>query len=130
MNGGEPTYTLLVIDDQLTVRKPLGLILAKFGITVVDCESGKEGLALFDQQFFDGALVDLHMPGLNGIEVCIELRTRALKQGRDFPVWLMTGAVTTEARRLATAAEILAVYSKPFDFPQLAHDLRQQFGKK
>jgi CheY-like chemotaxis protein len=116
--------TLLVIDDQQPVLAVLQHSLTAQGFTVVVAETGAAGLALFDRLVVDAALVDFLMPGLDGVEVCRELRARAQQAGRDLPVWLITGACTPELRRLAAAAGVVSVLTKPFNFAELARELK------
>lgn len=118
--------TLLVIDDQQGVLDTLVHLLPTYGFAVVGAKSGEAGLALCETRPIDGALVDIHMPGLNGIHVCRELRERAQRQGRDLPVWMMTGSCTSEIRRLAAEAGALTVFDKPFEFPELVRELKSR----
>lgn len=120
--------TLLVIDDQQGVLDTLVNLLPTYGLAAVGAKSGAAGLALGETQSIDGALVDIHMPGLNGIHVCLELRERAQRQGRDLPVWLMTGSCTTEIRRLAAEAGAVTVFEKPFDLAELARELKSRLA--
>ncbi len=120
--------TLLVVDDQQGVLDTLVNLLPTYGFAVVRAKSGAAGLALGDTQSIDGALVDIHMPGLNGMHVCRELRGRAQRQGGDLPVWLMTGSCTSEIRRLAAEAGAVAVFEKPFDLAELARELKSRLA--
>jgi CheY-like chemotaxis protein len=120
--------TLLVIDDQESVLDTLRHVLTAQGFTVAVAENGAAGLALFDRLVIDGALVDIRMPGLNGVEVCRELRARAQQAGHDLPVWLITGSCTAELRRLAAAAGAVTVLTKPFNLAELGRELNTRLG--
>ena len=120
--------TLLVIDDQQPVLDTLYHILTAQGFTVMVAENGAAGLALFDRLVVDAALVDFLMPGLDGVEVCRELRARAQQAGHDLPVWVITGACTPELRREAAAAGVVAVLTKPFNFAELGRELKTRLG--
>jgi DNA-binding response OmpR family regulator len=69
---------VLVIDDDLNLRKTLGLILATDGHEVELAENGLVGTRLQRANPFDLVLTDLHMPEKEGIETIMELR-------KDFP---------------------------------------------
>src|SRR5687768_10559045 len=84
---------LLVIDDDESVRETFDFFLGQLGYEVVLAEDGVRGVEAFDNSF-DGAIVDLIMPAMSGLEVCRILRTRTAEAGRDFPVWVVTSAPT------------------------------------
>jgi CheY-like chemotaxis protein len=116
--------TLLVVDDNPVVLTVLRHVGNYGGFTVLLAQCGKDALALFEAQAVDGALVDVHMPGMNGVEICRALRARAQQAGRDLPVWLMTGACTEEIRRHAAEVGVLAILTKPFDLEKLVQELK------
>ncbi|MEO7414794.1 MAG: response regulator, partial [Opitutaceae bacterium] len=62
--------TLLIIDDNESVRESLKHVFMRRGYNVVVAPGGEAGLALYAKGGVDAALVDINMPGLNGIEVC------------------------------------------------------------
>ncbi len=75
-----------------------------------------------------GALIDVHMPGMNGIELCRALRKHGTASGGPTPVWLMTGAATAEVQKQTAEAGALAVLGKPFDMTELVERLNEQLG--
>lgn len=122
------TLTLLVVDDQLSVRSTLGYLLTAHGYEVLLAGSGREALALAESRIFDAALVDLHMPNLDGATVCRTLCERAHAQGRALPVWLMTAAYTTSADAHARASGARALLKKPFDCDAWVLELENQLA--
>ena len=120
--------TLLVIDDNDSVRESLRFLFMRRGYTVLVAENGPQGIAVAAQHAIDGALVDVNMPGMNGIDVCRALRAHAAQQGRDLPVWMMTGARTPDLARLAQDAGALALLGKPFSFAELFERFDAHFG--
>jgi DNA-binding response OmpR family regulator len=119
--------TLLIIEDQRIILDAIRHVFAAQGFDVLTAERGAAGMELFDTRVVDGVLADIHMPGLNGIDVCRELRTRASQAGRELPVWLMTGACTVSLRKLAVAAGAIKVFEKPFDLVELGRELLSYF---
>ena len=119
--------TLLVIDDNPSVRDTLAIVLGARGYSVVSAESGEIGLALARQQIIDGALVDIRMVGIDGVAVCRELHAIAQANGRRIPVWLITGAYSTEIAALGKEAGAVAVLRKPFDLSTLCQELEAQW---
>lgn len=78
---------ILVVDDEHNIRLTLAALLSRAGYTVTTAASGEEALAMFDRQPFDLMLVDLQMPGINGIQVVEAIRRRSL----DTIVIVLTG---------------------------------------
>lgn len=68
---------LLIVDDHAIVREGLARVLtgACPGWTVVEAASGFQALALLRDQHFDAAVVDLSMPGMNGLDLIKRVRT-------------------------------------------------------
>jgi CheY-like chemotaxis protein len=111
--------TILVIDDQPRVCDVLSTMLEASGYPTVVAHDGKRGAALLENPNIIGALVDVDMPGPNGVEVCRELRRAAAAQKRPFFVWLMTGVMREEISSGARAAGALGVLAKPFTTKEL-----------
>lgn len=78
---------ILVVDDEQNIRLTLSALLSRAGHSVTTASSGEEALTLFDRQSFDLMLVDLQMPGLNGMQVVEAIRERGL----DTSVIVLTG---------------------------------------
>lgn len=122
------TRTLLVIDDNKSVRESLRFLLLRRGYTVHVAENGRDGIALAASGNIDGALVDVNMPGMNGVEVCRALREQAAARGQSIAVWMMTGARTQELGKQALEAGALALLGKPFDFGDLFRRFDETLG--
>lgn len=78
---------ILVVDDEQNIRLTLSALLSRAGHVVTVAASGEEAVALFERQHYDLMLVDLQMPGINGIQVVEALRQRNL----DTVVIVLTG---------------------------------------
>ncbi len=122
------TRTLLIIDDNKSVRDSLQLLFERRGYTVLSAANGFEALDLGARHAIDGAIIDVNMPGMSGLAVCRTLRTRASEAGWNLPVWMMTGARTPELERAARESGALAVLTKPFDYAELFTRFDEQLG--
>lgn len=120
--------TLLVVDDNKSVRDSLRLLLERRGYVVLVAANGPEALNFAQQQAIDGAIIDVNMPGMNGLVVCRTLRTRASEAGISLPVWMMTGALTPELDRASRESGALMVLTKPFDYAALFQLFDTQLG--
>lgn len=67
---------LLIVDDDDQLRQALARRFQRLGMTVTAAANGEEALAQAAKTRCDVALLDLHMPGMNGIEVLEKLRER------------------------------------------------------
>jgi CheY-like chemotaxis protein len=74
----KPMATILLIDDEESVRMVFQVALERAGYRVLTAESGKQGLRLLEQQEVDLIFVDIFMPEMDGLELIPLLRkTRA-----------------------------------------------------
>ena len=95
---------ILIVEDEAAIREFEAINLQRVGYTTVEAASGEEALQIFDNDTdgFDIALLDVMMPGMDGIRLCKELRNRtqtlgiimltAKAQEMDKISGLMTGA--------------------------------------
>jgi DNA-binding response OmpR family regulator len=67
---------LLIVDDESSIRLTLGALLKREGYDVSSAENGPEAVALLERQLFDLLLVDLKMPGMDGMQVVAAARER------------------------------------------------------
>lgn len=71
-----PAYRVLLIDDDQSVVQALGNFFRQSGYEVYQALNGKEGIALWDQTRPEVTVLDLHMPGMSGLEVLEVLKHR------------------------------------------------------
>lgn len=83
------TLNVLHTDDDPMNLRVVEEILAAFGHNAVKAASGSEALAHLGQQVFDVVLMDIHMPGMSGVEVVERLRASKGPE-RDVPVIALT----------------------------------------
>ncbi len=67
---------ILIVDDEASIRLTLGALLKRAGYEVTPAENGAEAVALLERQLFDLMLVDLKMPGMDGMQVVAAARKR------------------------------------------------------
>ncbi len=70
----DPSPTILLVDDEDSVRKVLAFPLERDGYTVVQAADGEEALRQFAEQPIDLVVLDIMLPRLDGLEVCKRLR--------------------------------------------------------
>ena len=70
----EPAPTILLVDDEDSVRKVLAFPLERDGFTVVQAADGEDALRQFGEHTIDLVVLDIMLPRLDGLEVCKRLR--------------------------------------------------------
>ncbi len=103
---------ILVIDDYPPILDILRILLPIEGHEVSTAADGPEGLRLAECTPFDLALIDVDMPGLDGISVCKSLMSNPAT--RNVRVLMMTGRPSGEVHARSRLAGALAVMAKPF----------------
>jgi len=89
---------ILVIDDEPGVRTALQAILQDEGFAVRTAESGEDGVALANSEPFDAVLLDVWLPGIDGLETLTRLRQTL----PDLEVVMISGHGTIETAVRAT----------------------------
>ena len=82
---GQGSARVLVVDDDAAIAALVVAVLAEANVEAVACNSGEEALALLARERFDLALLDIMMPGMDGLELCARIR-----QASDMPVVFLT----------------------------------------
>jgi len=102
--------TILVVDDEEIMREILETLLTREGYEVRLAASGQEGLDLARALPFDAAIVDIMMPGLNGIEALEELK----RIDEDLSVIIITAYGSIESAISAMKSGAFDYITKPF----------------
>ncbi|WP_022971563.1 ATP-binding protein, partial [Xanthomonas maliensis] len=104
---------LLVADDHGANRMVLQRLLEKAGHRVTCVNGGEQVLDAIAQEDFDGIIVDLHMPGMSGLDMLKQLRVMHASGMRYTPVVVLSADVTPEAIRSCEQAGARAFLAKP-----------------
>jgi CheY-like chemotaxis protein len=114
-----PQSTLiLVVDDEPIARRTISVALAKSNLRCIGIEDSKAALALLKENPFDLIFLDAEMPGLNGFELCGELRKLPTNKGT--PVIFVTSLTKFEVRAQSSLAGANDLIAKPFLMMELA----------
>jgi two-component system, cell cycle response regulator len=105
------TAKVLVIDDEAMCRSVIGEHLGRVGYKVVEAADGSQGLRLALEEKPDLIILDLCMPGLDGFNVCRQLR--AQEATRDLPVLLLTALSDRDSKFDGLAAGADDFLAKP-----------------
>jgi two-component system response regulator HydG len=121
-----PKASLLVVDDELIVRDSLDKWFREEGYDVTVAESAQEALGKMAAKRFDLALVDIKMPGTDGVE----LQRRIHEIDGDMLVIMMTGYASVETAVAALKNGAYDYVSKPFDPDDIAHTVHNALAHK
>jgi CheY-like chemotaxis protein len=103
---------VIFIEDDPMNRRVVGDMLNVAGATMTEAESGEIGLKLIDESDFDMALIDLRMPGMDGITAIQEIRARSDAKAK-LPIIVVTADTAIDLRERCLAAGADEVLFKP-----------------
>jgi two-component system, OmpR family, alkaline phosphatase synthesis response regulator PhoP len=101
--------TVLIIEDEAELVKILKIYLEKAGYTVFLAVRGDDGLTLWEQSKPDLLIIDLNLPGVDGLEV-----TRTIRKKSDVPIIMLTARVEEMDRLIGLELGADDYISKPF----------------
>jgi two-component system cell cycle response regulator DivK len=124
--GGSMKRILIVEDNEKNLKLVRDILQAK-GFETMDAVTAEEGLALVKAHNFDLVLMDIQLPGMNGIEALAHLR--ADPKTRDIPVVAVTASVTMQDQSQITRAGFDAFISKPISLKEFLETIKVFLGK-
>ena len=110
---------ILLAEDNRVNQKLATRLLEKRGHQVVLAINGEEALEALARRSFDLVLMDVHMPGMDGIEATIAIREKERSTGFHQPVIALTALVMKGDHERCTAAGMDGYLSKPIDIQKL-----------
>lgn len=111
--------TILVVDDDEALAEMVGIVLSQEGYESVFCTAGGQAVEAFEQHQPELVLLDLMLPGMNGIEVCTELR-----KVTEVPIIMLTAKSDTEDVVKGLEAGADDYIAKPFKPAELLARIR------
>lgn len=125
----DASLQLLVADDNPINRAVVEALLAPLGIEVTQVASGREAVEAWTAQSWDAVLMDIHMPGMDGMEATTHIRRLEAKAGRArTPIIALTASVMPHERQGYLAAGMDDCVAKPIDLANLLSSLQQCVG--
>jgi DNA-binding response OmpR family regulator len=110
---------VLCIDDDQRLFELLASFFAPNGVTLVHAADGEKGLAALERDVFDAVLLDVMMPGMDGLQVC-----RRIRQTRQVPVIMLTARGDEADRVVGLELGADDYVPKPFSPRELLARLR------
>jgi len=103
--------TVFIIDDDESVRRALRRLIRSVGLNVVTFATAEEFLQSPEQPAPDCLILDVHLPGLSGLE----LQKRLKEEGRGVPIVFITAYADDQVRELTLQGSAIAFLEKPFE---------------
>jgi DNA-binding NtrC family response regulator len=116
---------LLLVDDELEFREPMAVRLSKRSIGCVTAQSGEDALKTMATEPFDCAVVDVKMPGMDGLELLRRMR----REHPNIPVILLTGHASVELGVQGMELGAFDYLMKPVDLDELLDTIRRAAQK-
>lgn len=117
---------ILIVDDEENHRKTLAIGLRLEGFDVFDARDGERALELLEQHEADLAIIDLMMPGINGLDLARRVRMRHPEVRL-----VLTSAYHLSERQLERAGVgVIAFVPKPYSMDDLAGFLRAKLAAR
>lgn len=107
--------TILLVEDNLPLRRMLGMRLMQGGYTIAEAEDGAEALEIFGGMHVDAMILDVMMPRMDGLTLARELRAA----GYTLPILLITAKETLEDKRRGFGAGADDYMVKPLDIEEM-----------
>jgi DNA-binding NtrC family response regulator len=117
---------VLVVDDDEQLQKLLSEILSGEGFQVKCAGNGKQAIDLSNKEFFNVALIDIHLPDMEGTELLGKLR----KTEPEIIKIIITGNATLENSIDAANKGVDGYIVKPFDPAKLLKAIKQRLDKQ
>jgi DNA-binding response OmpR family regulator len=110
---------VLVVEDEQSVAETIAVLLNGDGFRVAVAATGTEGLAAFSARPPDLVLLDLMLPGINGLEVC-----RAIRRTSAVPIIIVTARAGEAEKVVGLEAGADDYLTKPFSIAELRARIR------
>ena len=118
---------ILCVDDEPANLKLLENILVPRGYEVVSVASGEDALRKIKTQTIDLVLMDLMLPGMDGLQVSRKIKDN--KKARNIPIIMLTAHSGVESFIRSLSNEVFAYLHKPFETEELVRIVRAALGQ-
>ena len=102
---------ILVVDNAFGARESIRIILKKIGAFVITAEDAEDALVILKNNSFDLTTTDLRMPGMNGIDLCLEIKDR----GITTPIIIISGFNSNLTDNILYKTGTADYITKPFN---------------
>jgi len=119
---------ILIVDDSISVRHSVSVVLKRAGFVMTEAANGQEGLAMVDSNRDLGLVIcDINMPNMDGLEM-VE-RIKGKPENKTLPVLMLTAEGQMALVKRAKQAGAVGWIVKPFDPNQLVQTVSKLTGE-
>ncbi|AKP48849.1 MULTISPECIES: response regulator [Bacillus] len=112
---------ILIVDDQFGIRILLNEVLQKEGYETYQASNGAQALEIVDRYSPDLVLLDMKIPGMDGIEILKRMK----QKDPDIRVIIMTAYGELDMIQEAKELGVLTHFAKPFDIDDIRNAVKQ-----
>jgi two-component system response regulator AtoC len=116
--------SILIVDDEASMRKNISDLLSPLGYHILEAGNGDAGMMMFVQKKPDVIILDINLPGKNGLEVLKEIREISV----DTPVIIFTAFGTSERAIEAMKLGAFDYLEKPFELDEFILTVERAFA--
>ena len=121
--SNENKINLLMVDDEVKFLESISTRLALKNFDVTTAVSGKEAIESAEKGFFDVAVVDFQMPGMDGVQVLNALK----KRHKYLEIIMLTGHATVDSAVECTKLGAFKYLEKPYNFEKLVEVVKEAY---
>jgi len=123
MADKEKKIKLMLVDDEKDFLDSLARRLGKRDFDIITASEGKQAISLAKKEKFDVAILDMKMPGMDGMELLGILK----KKHKFLEILILTGFGGIDSAVEATKLGAFAYLEKPYDFEKLIETIKNAF---
>jgi len=124
-SASETKISVLVVEDDETLREVLATILSRRGYRCESAENGVEAMQKVEETNFDAVVTDIDMPQMDGTALTRNLTQRF----PDLPVMIVTGKLDDSYKESAINAGAKEFLEKPFEISEFMMKLQRMLNK-
>ena len=122
----ESPVTLLIVDDEEAIRSALKRFLVQQGYETVTADSGKQALEILARQKITGMLLDVHMPGISGIDLVPQI----IELEPSIALLMLTAVNDATAAALCMQRGAMDYLTKPIDLEHLKRAIQRALQRR
>ena len=116
---------ILIVDDQKGIRLLLNEVFSREGYKVYQAPNGVEALNIIDKETIDCVMLDMKIPGMNGLEILKRIREKDIQ----IPVFMMTAFEGEEILNEANQYGMTKYFRKPFNILDVRDEVNAIINK-
>ena len=124
--GGTNVSAILIVDDQQGIRMLLNEVFRKDGYTTFLASNGLEAIKIYEQEQLDCVLLDMKIPGMDGLEILKHFKQSAQQ---DVPVFMMTAYGEQHLMDEAISQGVEKFFTKPFNIFDVRNEINEFIQK-